>query len=246
MSKKLAEGIDGLVLDVKTGNGAFLPHLDDSRDLARTMCDIGHGLGKQVVALLTRMDQPLGMAVGNAVEVEESVNCLRGEGPADLVRPLRRTRRRDGRDGRTRTEPGTGPHALPADHRPTARHSTASDRSSNAQGGDPRVVDQPGLLPQPKAREAIYATRSGFVTQIAARPIGHAVMLLGAGRHRVDSVIDPAVGLWLNKKVGDHVERGEPLAWLLHQGATEAVAQARQIIEQAFEIGDEPATQPNL
>ena len=114
MSKKLAEGIDGLVLDVKFGNGAFMEQIDDARALAEAMCATGRGLGKDVRALLTRMDQPLGRAVGNAVEIAECVECLRGDGPADLMELSLETRRRNGPDGRRRFDAGSGARPLPA------------------------------------------------------------------------------------------------------------------------------------
>jgi pyrimidine-nucleoside phosphorylase len=244
MSKKLAEGIDGLVLDVKAGDGAFLPRLDDARALARTMCGIGRSLGKSMRALITRMDQPLGQSVGNAVEVAEAVACLRGEGPEDLVGlslelaaemvvmggragsldEARATCRRTIADG----------SALERFHRVVA-----------AQGGDPRAIDDPSRLPAARLRIDLPATRSGVVHALAARPIGHATMLLGAGRARVDSVIDPAVGVLLHKKAGDPVEAGEPLCTVLvnDESAREAVL---AMIAGAYTIGDGPVEIPDL
>ena len=238
MSKKLAEGIDGLVLDVKTGDGAFMKDPDDARTLARTMVAIGRDQGKAMVALITRMDQPLGRAVGNAVEVEESIACLRGGGPADLVdlsielaaEMVVLARLADGLD----------------DARDRCRRAIADGsalerfrRVVEAQGGDPRAIDDPTRLPQPTKRFELAAPRSGYVRSLAARAIGRATMLLGAGRARVDATIDPAVGLLLRKKVGDHVEEGESLAEVLvgRDGLPDAV---RSMISGAFAIGDEP------
>ncbi len=214
MSKKLAEGIDGLVLDVKTGAGAFMERLDDSRALARAMCEIGWGLGKSVVALITRMDQPLGCAVGNAVEVAESIECLRGGGPDDLVSlSIELAAEMVVMAGLA----GSLEEARKSCRRTIADGSALSTfaRLIEAQGGDPRVIDDPSILPQPRRSIAVKADRSGYVRAPSARPVGHATMLLGAGRSRMDSPVDHAVGVILHKKVGDAVDRGEPLFTLL-------------------------------
>jgi pyrimidine-nucleoside phosphorylase len=214
MSKKLAEGIDGLVLDVKTGNGAFMEKLDDSRALAEAMCAIGQRLGKDMVALITRMDQPLGCAVGNAVEVAECVACLRGDGPEDLVTlSLELAAEMVLMSGRVATL---------AEARDVCRKTIADGsalerfrRLVAAQGGDPRAVDDPTVLPSARRSVILKSPASGFVTSLAARPIGHATMLLGAGRSRMDSSIDHAVGVILHKKVGAAVQEGEPLCTML-------------------------------
>jgi pyrimidine-nucleoside phosphorylase/thymidine phosphorylase len=240
MSKKLAEGIDGLVLDVKTGDGAFMQRLEDSRTLAETMCAIGRKLGKQMRALITRMDQPLGLAVGNAVEVAECIECLRGGGPADLVGlSLELAAEMVLMAGLAATL-----DEARAGCRKTIADGTALERFRRvvtAQGGDPRVVDDPGLLPQPRERVVVPSPRGGFVTKLAARPVGEATMLMGAGRARVDSKIDPAVGVILHKKVGDRVEAGEPLFTVLTNGR-HALAK----IHDAYDIGDEPVSPPDL
>ena len=180
MSKKLAEGIDGLVLDVKTGGGAFMEQLEDSLALAEAMCAIGRGLGKQIVALITRMDQPLGCAVGNAVEVAESLACLRGEGPADLV---------DLSIELAAEMVVMGGRAGSLDEARAICRRTIADGSAlerfrrlvEAQGGDPRPIDDPSLLPAPRRRIVLNAPEAGFVQTLAARPVGHATMLLGRG-----------------------------------------------------------------
>lgn len=244
MSKKLAEGIDGLVLDVKTGDGAFMQRLEDSRTLARMMVDIGLSLGKSMRALITRMDQPLGLAVGNAVEVAESVACLRGEGPDDLTDlSLELAAEMVLMAGLAET--------LEEAHdrcRRTLSDGSALERFRRvvaAQGGDPRVVDDPGRLPAPKLRVEVPAPRAGFVEALRARPLGHAVMLLGAGRARVDSVIDPAVGLLLHKKTGDQVEAGEPLCTVLVNDASRR-DEALALIRDAYTIGDGLVNVPPL
>jgi pyrimidine-nucleoside phosphorylase len=244
MSKKLAEGIDGLVLDVKTGNGAFMERLEDSRLLAETMCAIGRDLGKRMRALITRMDQPLGRAVGNAVEVAECVDCLKGGGPPDLL---------DVSLELAAEMVVMGDRAKSLDEaravcRQTIANGSALDRFRRvveAQGGDPRAVDDPGRLPQPASRVKIPAFRAGFVSMLAARPVGHATMLLGAGRARVDSAIDPAVGVILHKKVGDRVEVGEPLCTVLINETAQRDA-AIAMIRDAYLIGDVPSSPPDL
>jgi thymidine phosphorylase len=244
MSKKLAEGLDGLVLDVKTGDGAFLTELDDSRRLAETMCDIGRAMGKRVVALITRMDQPLGRAVGNAVEVAEGIACLRGEGPVDLMEVslllaaemVLLAGLADSIDeARTKCER-------------TVADGSALDRFRRliaAQGGDAKVVDDPGLLPKARRSVELKARRAGFVHALSARPIGFATMLLGAGRARVDSTINPAVGLIVHKRTGDRVEIGESLCTLLVDEEA-ALPKATAMIEDAYRIADEPIDAPPL
>ena len=240
MSKKLAEGIDGLVLDVKTGNGAFMERLDDSRALARAMCEIGWGLGKSVVALITRMDQPLGQAVGNAVEVAESVECLRGDGPEDLV---------DLSIELAAEMVVMAGLASSLDEARAACLRTISDGSAletfrrliAAQGGEPRVIDDPSLLPTARRELAVTSPRSGYVRALAARPVGYATMLLGAGRLKMDSPVDHAVGVILHKKEGDPVERDEPLCTLLVNDEAR-LADAEAQIRNAYAIADEPGS----
>lgn len=244
LSKKLAEGIDGLVLDVKVGDGAFLPGLDDARILARTMVALGRREGKRMSALITRMDQPLGRAVGNAVEVAEALDCLRGSGPADLVELSVELAAEMVRLA------GLEDSIEPARARclRVLADGSALDRLRRviaAQGGDPAVIDDPNRLPQPRARLDLPAPRSGFVQALAARPIGRATMLLGAGRTRVDSPIDPAVGVILHKKVGDPVGAGEPLATLLVSDES-SLDLARATILNAYTLGPDPATPPHL
>jgi|SRR5579864_162633 len=244
MSKKLAEGIDGLVLDVKTGNGAFMERLDDSRKLAQTMCAIGRGLNKRVVALITRMDQPLGQAVGNAVEVAESIACLRGEGPADLVGLSVELAAEMIVLGEMASSLEEARHWC----RRTIEDGTALERFRrllSAQGGDPRIVDDSHRLPQPKRRLDLPSPRTGVVLAVAARPIGQATMLLGAGRARVDSPIDHAVGVILHKKVGDRVAGGEALCTVLVNDERH-LEPALSMILKAYTIGDGPVAVPDL
>ena len=236
MSKKLAEGIDGLVLDVKTGNGAFMERLDDARKLAETMCAIGRDLGKRMRALITRMDQPLGLAVGNALEVVECLNSLQGTGPGDLT----------GLSIELAAEMVLmGELASDLDEARELCERTIRDGSAFAkfqemvelQGGDPRSLDDLSLLPTAKTRLDVPAERGGYVQRLDARPLGHATMLLGAGRARVESTIDPAVGIVLNKKVGDHVEEGEPLC-TVHLNDPAGLNTILNMITSAYAIED--------
>ncbi len=238
MSKKLAEGIDGLVLDVKTGDGAFMERLEDARALALAMCAIGRGLGVRMRALITRMDQPLGRAVGNAVEIAESVECLRGGGPGDLV----------DLSIELAAEMVLMAEVVDSMDRARDRCRLAIDDGSAlahfrrvvaAQGGDPHAIDDLARLPQPKGSIEVDSKYAGYVHALAARPIGHATMLLGAGRARVDSRIDPAVGVVLHKKVGDRVEAGEPLCTVLVNDAP-GIEDALEMIGAAYRVEPGP------
>ncbi len=244
MSKKLAEGIDGLVLDVKTGGGAFMVKLEDSLELARAMCSIGWGLGKQLVALITRMDQPLGRAVGNAVEVAESLECLRGEGPDDLVElSIELAAEMVVMGGRA----GSLEEAR-AICRRTIGDGSALQRFGlmiEAQGGDRRVIDDPARLPAPRRRVVLKAGESGYVRSLEARPVGHATMLLGAGRARMDSPVDHAVGVVVHKKVGEHVQLDEPLCTLFVNDESR-LQEAEVLIRGAYTLAEEPAVSEPL
>jgi pyrimidine-nucleoside phosphorylase/thymidine phosphorylase len=239
MSKKLAEGIDGLVLDVKTGGGAFMVRLEDSLALARAMCRIGWGLGKQLVALITRMDQPLGRAVGNALEVAECLECLRGSGPDDLV---------DLSIELAAEMVLMGDRAGSLDEARSICRRTIADGSAlerfgrmvEAQGGDRRVVDDASLLPSARRRMVLESWGSGYVHSLEARPVGHASMLLGAGRARMDSLVDHAVGVVVHKKVGESIRAGEPLCTLFVNDETR-LEEAETLIRNAYTIAAEPA-----
>jgi pyrimidine-nucleoside phosphorylase len=236
MSKKLAEGIDALVLDVKVGSGAFMRTAAEARRLAETMVAIGNGMGKKVVALLTDMSQPLGRTVGNALEVRESIEVLRGGGPADirdLTLALAEEMLRLGG-----VDPSEARRALD-DGRGLARFREVVE----AQGGDPRAVDDPDLLPRAAHVEPFPAPRDGYLTAVDARAVGIGAMCLGAGRARKEDTIDPGVGLVLAKRVGDRVARGEPLLYVHHNGR--GLDEARGWLADAYLVGDEaPAPLP--
>ncbi|WP_224367053.1 thymidine phosphorylase [Hyalangium versicolor] len=210
MSKKLAEGIDALVLDVKTGSGAFMKRLEDSRALARTMIGIGAAMKRKVTALITDMDQPLGRAVGNALEVIEAVDMLRGQAPEDYTEvTLALTAEMLVLGGKAATE---------KEARERLKRSVEDGSALRklkeivqAQGGNPKAIDDYSLLPQARASSEVLAPRDGFVTGIDTEAVGLAAVALGAGRLRTDSIIDPAVGFTLLRKVGEPVKAGEPV-----------------------------------
>lgn len=214
MSKKLAEGISGLVLDIKQGSGSFMPELERGLELARTMIGIGELNGCKTVALVTAMDRPLGYAVGNAIETEEAIMTLRGEGPPDLVHVTLALAAEmlvlAGAAGRT----GEGYQMAEA----ALKDGRAADRMRQiieAQGGNPNVMDDPSVMEQAPVRLTMEAERDGYVGEMNVRAIGEAAVALGAGRIALDSVIDPAVGFHITAKPGDAVTRGQPLVTIL-------------------------------
>jgi pyrimidine-nucleoside phosphorylase len=211
LSKKLAEGLSGLVLDVKTGSGAFLPEPSQAIELARTMIGLARAHGCHTVALLTAMDRPLGRSCGNALEVEEAIEGLRGEGPDDLMTVTYAL------GIEMLLLAGVADDALHA--RRQLEESVTSGRALQklsriieAQGGNPKVVDDPELLPQAGEVEVFRASRDGMVAQVEPRRIGRAIVELGGGRRTIEDEIDPAVGFVIPAKPGDRVREGEPLA----------------------------------
>jgi pyrimidine-nucleoside phosphorylase len=208
MSKKIAEGIDALVLDVKTGRGAFMKTEADSRRLAESLVAIGTASGVQTEAIITRMDAPLGRAVGNALEVIESFEVLNGRGPADLVDLSVALAARMLMLGRVADDPGDAERKV--------RHAIASGaglerfrRIIEQQGGDPHVVEDYGRLPAAPERHVVTAPRTGFVASLDAELIGRASVVLGAGRDRVDDPVDPAVGIMVLAKPGAELRAGD-------------------------------------
>jgi len=243
MSKKMAEGIDALVLDVKTGDGAFMKSFEDSKALAEAMVRIGRGMGKKVSALITDMEQPLGRAVGNALEVKESVETLQGRGPKDLESlSLELAAWMLHLAGLT-----TGLEAARARVRDALASGAGLRKFQEVialQGGDPAVGDDTARLPRARETVELRAEAEGQVAGIACRSVGHAAMLLGAGRETVDSRIDPAVGVVLRKKVGDPVRRGESLM-TVHVNDRSRLEEATQRLRQAVRVAREaPAAAP--
>jgi pyrimidine-nucleoside phosphorylase len=236
MSKKLAEGIDALLLDVKVGNGAFIPDRERARELARTMIAIGAGRGRRVVALLTAMDRPLGHAVGNALEVEECVLVLQGRGPADL-RELTLEQAAE-----MLVLGGAAPDVDSARSKAAAalddgRALEKMRAIIRAQGGNDAVLDDPAILPQAAVRRVVTASVEGTVTEMDVRAIGEAAVGLGAGRATLDSAIDPGVGFHITVKPGDEVRRGEPLATVYADREESGEAAAARLVA-AIRIGD--------
>jgi pyrimidine-nucleoside phosphorylase len=238
MSKKLAEGIDALVLDVKTGSGAFMKNEKDAAFLADLMVETGERMGKQVVALITDMDQPLGNMIGNSLEVVECVDILRGDGPEDLQLlciELAGWMLHLGGVAGSVAEGKTQSEKLIA----SGKAFDIFRKMVELQGGDPRTIDDPKRLPQAQQSMAVLSEKSGFLTSIQCEEIGTACVILGGGRERKEDSVDPAVGIVLHKKVGDAVASGEPLATIYHNGEARA-ARAKRLIEESYRIEDSP------
>jgi pyrimidine-nucleoside phosphorylase len=237
MSKKLAEGLTGLVLDIKRGSGAFLPDLARGLELAELMVGLGADHGCPTVALITAMDRPLGRAVGNALEVEEAIHTLKGEGPADLLEVTYAL-------GAEMLVLGGIAESHDAARRSMERSissGAAADRFAaiiEAQGGNPGVVEDPAVLPQADACELFVAPRRGLVARIEPRAIGRGLTFLGGGRTKVDDRIEPSVGFVITARVGDWVEAGEPLATIFARDAN-GVEAGRAALRGAISIGDE-------
>jgi pyrimidine-nucleoside phosphorylase len=243
LSKKLAEGIDALVLDVKVGRGAFMKNEADARRLADALVRVGARGGKRVVALLTDMEAPLGIAVGNAVETREALDVLAGGGPPDLVEcTLRLGAEMLVLGGQARTEEDARAKLVEAIASGMAART--AERMIEAQGGDPRVVTNRELLDVAPEEVVVGAPRDGFVTHVDALGIGLAAVAMGAGRTRADRAVDHAVGIFVESKPGARVACGEPLARLRVRNRRDADAIAERV-RVAFTIGDAaPAERP--
>ncbi|WP_090776133.1 pyrimidine-nucleoside phosphorylase [Shouchella lonarensis] len=243
MSKKIASGADAIVLDVKTGSGAFMKTLEDSTALAQAMVNIGDRVGRQTMAIISDMSQPLGKAVGNALEIQEAIDVVKGKGPDD-VRELCLV---------------LGSHmvyfAKKAPSVEAARQMLIEVIENGkaeevlktfiaAQGGNPNVVDDPTIFAQAQHKIAVKATTAGTVESIAANQIGVAAMKLGAGRATKEDEIDLSVGLILEKKVGDRVEKGDTLVTL--HASTMQVDEVTDLIHEAYKIGTHDTPAPTL
>jgi pyrimidine-nucleoside phosphorylase len=239
MSKKLAEGIDALVLDVKTGSGAFMKNEKDAAFLAELMVETGERMGKEVMALITDMDQPLGNMIGNALEVVEVVEVLRGEGPEDLRQlclELAGWMLHLGGVSDTVAEGKEQSEKLIASGKALDKFRQMVE----LQGGDPLTIDDPKKLPHAKHTMTVSSPRSGYVATVQCEQIGTACVILGGGRERKEDSVDPAVGIVLHKKVGDAVSAGDPLATIYYNAEARA-ARARQLLEESYRIADAPA-----
>lgn len=242
MSKKLAEGLNGLVLDVKTGSGAFLPGEQQAIELARTMIGLGEAHGCRTVALLTAMDRPLGRACGNALEIEESIAGLSGEGPSDLMEVTFAL----GTEMLLSAGVASSEHDARAQLEAAITSGRALEtfgRLVEAQGGNPRIVDDPSTLPQADVIEIFAAPRQGVVSRIEPRRIGRAIIALGGGRQQVDDTVDPAVGFVITANPGDRVRAGEPLA-SIHARTEVAARAARAALAEAITIGESGTAAP--
>ena len=239
MCKKLAEGIDALVLDVKFGRGAFMKTLPEARALARAMVDIGNAMGKPTRALLTAMDEPLGRAVGNAVEVAECIACLHGDGPADLMEVTYAL----GAEMLVLAKVVEDTRAGEARLREVIASGAALEKFREivtAQGGDARVCDAPDeVLPRAKYHRELRAARAGWAGDVIAMDVALAALQLGAGRVRAEDPVDPAVGITRLVKIGERVEAGAVIA-RIHANDEARLATAADIMGEAIVIGDAP------
>jgi pyrimidine-nucleoside phosphorylase len=245
MSKKLAEGIDALVLDVKTGSGAFMKNIEDAANLAELLVETGKRKGKNVVALLTDMNQPLGRKVGNVMEVAESIEILIGAGPADLRELclelaawmfLLGERVKTVEEGKI----------LAADLITSGQALEKFREIVDLQDGDVRVLDDPRRLAHARQTLGVTSSAEGFITGMQCEQLGVACVVLGGGREKKDDKIDPTVGIDFHKRIGDSVMRGEPLC-TLHYNAATRLDEARRLVETAYRIDPEkPKTIPPL
>ncbi|MFZ5649803.1 MAG: pyrimidine-nucleoside phosphorylase [Bacillota bacterium] len=242
MSKKLASGADAIVLDVKVGTGAFMKSVGDAEELARLMVGIGRNLNRNTVALITSMDHPLGLAIGNALEVKESIETLQNRGPEDLKNICLALG--------AEMVVLAGKASTLEEARKTLEEKLQNGSALaklremiEAQGGDPSVTGDTGLLPAAGNNYVVTAERDGYVTGVNAMETGLSAMTLGAGRENRESRIDPAAGLVLHRKAGARVEKGEPLA-TLYYNREDRLERAISLIKKAFVIDHEPPLLP--
>ncbi len=244
MSKKIAEGIGGLVLDVKSGHGAFMKTPEDARRLAASLVSIGEAAGVRTEALLTNMDAPLGRAVGNAVEIVECVETLQGHGPADVEALSVELA------ARMLIVSGVESDAAKAEAR--IRRALADGSGLEKlkqivanQGGDPRAIDDPARMPTTPDRDQILAPRAGYVSALKAELVGRAAVVLGAGRDRLDAVIDPGVGLIVLAPPGTEVAARQPIFEIRHR-AGHGLPEARRLLLESVDVADRPPPPPKL
>jgi len=242
MSKKISEDLTGLVLDIKRGSGSFLPKLEDELELAKAMIDLGTAHRCPVVALLTAMDRPLGHACGNALEVAEAIEVLKGAGPPDLIEVTMEL-------GAAMLVLGTvattadGAHTLMRDAINSGRALRKLEEIVEAQGGDTGVVRDPTRLPYAPHTEVFVAKGDGVVQTVDPRAVGYGVIALGGGRRNMEDKVDPSVGFVITAKPGHHVMKGQPLA-TIHARSEDDLALGRSVLAKAIVIGD--AAEPPL
>ncbi|PAD66545.1 pyrimidine-nucleoside phosphorylase [Bacillus sp. 7586-K] len=243
MSKKIAAGADAIVLDVKTGAGAFMKDIEDSKTLAKAMVDIGNIVGRRSMAIISDMSQPLGYAIGNALEVKEAIDTLRGKGPKDLEELCLTL----GSYMVLLAEKAVSLEEARLKLKTVIENGKAIETLKvflEAQGGDPTVVDDQDRLPQAKYMFELEAQHDGYISEIVADAVGTAAMLLGAGRATKESKIDLAVGLVLNKKIGDKVTKGESLV-TIHSN-TEKIDEVREKLYESIKITASEVKPPKL
>jgi len=244
MSKKLAAGADAIVLDVKTGSGAFMKAEEDARALAEEMVRIGKNAGRRTAAVISDMDQPLGLAVGNALEVKEAIETLQGKGPADFTEICMTLGSRMLLAGGKAQDEAQTLHML----RETVEDGSALKKLAElveAQGGNPAAVYDTGLLPQASIVHEIISPGEGYVSHITCDEVGVCSLILGGGRETKDSGIDLSVGIVLHKKVGDYVRKGEPLA-VIHANDGDKLKEAEERYLAACGIEDAPPVKRSL
>ncbi len=240
LSKKRASGIAGLLMDVKTGSGAFMQRFEDASTLARTLVDLGGALGMKVRACITDMNQVLGRKAGNALEILESIEVLRGEGPADVTELVVKFAATMGLMAGVCDSEEAGRQLVDA----TLRSGAALQKFAEmieAQGGEPRVCDDTSLLPLDARRAEFLAPHSGHLVEINCEKVGQSIVALGGGRRRIEDAVDPAVGLDISARIGDSVTAGEPLA-TVHYRTQRGLDEALSILTAAYRIADEEAT----
>jgi pyrimidine-nucleoside phosphorylase len=238
LSKKLAEDLDALVLDVKFGNGAFMPSLEKAAELAGKLVEVANSFGTRTCALLTDMSQPLGFAIGNALEVSEAIATMKGNGPADFTRLCEDL----GTYMLVLASPGETPARARARISRLLRSGEALQRFRRmveAQGGDPRIVDREDLLPRSRDQHVVRARESGYLAEAHARRLAVGSMNAGAAHN------DPSAGLVVHKKVADWVDQGEPLC-TIHYSREDLLAPALASVEAAFQIRENRINPPAL
>ncbi len=237
MCKKLASGANAILLDVKTGDGAFMKTLDDSFELAKAMVDIGCGMNRETIGMITDMDEPLGFAIGNSLEVIEAIETLKGNGPKDFVLLCETLGAYMLVLAKVADDFEEGVQKI----REAIKSGAALDKLRvfiENQGGDKNIVDDYSLLPQAKNIEAVKSHKSGYISKIEAEEVGMAAMILGAGRETKEDILDMAAGIVLEKKVGDYVNEGDVLAYI-HYNREDKFESAKERFINAYEIIDE-------
>lgn len=244
ISKKAAEGIDGLVLDIKLGNGAFINNYTEAKELADNMMNLGKHMGIDTAAIITDMNQPLGKAVGNSIEVIESIKTLRGYGPEDLLEVSMTI-------GAWMILLGKKSMNL-EEARGMLKETIMSGKALNKfkemvenQGGNPEVIEDESLLPDAEYIEPVISDKEGIISEIQTTEIGRICMILGAGRENINSIIDHSAGIYIEKKIGDEIRKGEILCYI-HTNYKKVIPEAKERILNAYKTGEGMLIKPPL